>query len=353
MTNLRLKKQLHQFKAVQPSPTWLAARRAVLMTQIEAQVAEREIDTIKHRVRMFVWSIEAAFTGAVSGMAGRGAAVAALFVALTLGGSGYVLAAADSSIPGDTLYPVKLAVEDMRLKTARTQKARVALEVEFASRRLHEVQQLATRPDQGVAHATVLVAQFQDNLTKVSSATSELSLQSPDDSGEVAMLFDEKLSDYKHTLSNTSSANPELQKELRKAISSVSRAQTQTLKVIVENDEQPADIVVEKISDKIRVAEESLRIADEKLADEAVISGAGTKTSTPTVREQSAIAKVNLAEARQKISEGDYRAAVGIIDQIEDIVYEVEEAVSEQVSGEVQGATDSNESTENTSTNVE
>lgn len=350
MTNLRLKKQLQQFKAVQPSPTWLAARRAVLMSQIEAQVAEREIDTFKHRARMLVWSIEAMFTGVINGIAGRGLAVAGLLVALSLGGSGYVLAAADSSIPGDTLYPVKLAVEDMRLKTARTQKARVALEVEFASRRLYEVQQLATRPDQGVEHATVLVAQFQENLSKV-SATTALSNNSAN-SSEVALLLDEKLTDYRHALTNTTASDPELQKELRKAISTVSRAQTQTLKVIVENDEQPTDVVVEKISDKIRVAEESLRMADEKLASESTISGAGTKANA-NVREQSAIAKVNLAEARQKISEGDYRAAVGIIDQIEDIVYEVEEVVAEQATGEVKGATDSNDSTENTSTIVE
>lgn len=344
LVNHNLRKQLRQFSKVQPSPNWLAARRSVLINQITSQVAEREADGLFHRVRMFIWSIEAGVAGLFNGIAARGTAVAALFLALTLGGSGYVLAAADNSLPGESLYPVKLAIEDARISMARSQKDKVALEVEFASRRLQEVKTLAETKDLDVTHATVLVAQFQNNLTKFSDTTNELSKTSPQNGAEVAKILDGKLEDYKHTLASTTTADPVFKKELSRAISSVSRTQTQALKVIVEESEAPDQAVVDKIADKIRLAEESLREADAKLADENLFDGGGTKgtSSINEVREQSAVAKVNLAEARQKVDAGDYRAAVGIIDQIEDLVYEVEEAVDEAGASDSESV-DSNE----------
>lgn len=321
------------------------------MNQIQGQVAEREANNWLHRVRLFVWGVEAGLTGAFNGLAARGAAVAVLFFALSLGASGYVLAAAENSVPGDSLYQVKLAVEDARLSMARSQKSRVALEVEFASRRLQEVKTLAESRDEGAIHASVLVAQFQNDLNKFSVATNELSADSPESGAEVAKLIEGKLEDYRHTLASTTVTDPTLKKELNRAITTVARTQTQTLKVIVEEDETPDQSVVDKIADKIRLAEQSLRESDAKLADDNLFEGGGTKE----VREQSAIAKVNLVEARQKVDEGDYRAAVGIIDQIEDLVYGVEEAVDE-ADGQVEGVSDEveggSESEENTSTDV-
>jgi hypothetical protein len=350
LANHNLKKQLRQFSKIQPSSTWLAARRSLLMNQIESQVAERETGGLVNRIRLFIWGAEAAITGAFNGIAARGAAMAVLFLALSLGASGYVLAAAENSVPGDSLYQVKLAVEDARLSMARSQKARVALEVEFASRRLEEVKTLAESRDQGTTHASVLVAQFQNDLSKFSATTNELSQTSPESGAEVAKLLEGKLEDYKFTLSSTIASDPNLKKELNRAISSISRTQTQALKVIVEDNESPDQAVVDKIADKIRLAEESLRASDAKLADDTLFEGGGTKT----VREQSAIAKVNLVEARQKVDEGDYRAAVGIIDQIEDLVFDVEEAVDEATDDKVEGATDGSSSnkTEETTSNI-
>lgn len=348
MSNYNLKKQLRKFSAVSPSPTWLAARRNVLINQIEAQVAERELTSFKHKVRLFIWSLEAAISGLFTGIAARGTAIGALFLVLVLGSSGYVLAAANDSVPGDSLYQVKLAVEDARLNLARSPKSRVALEVEFASRRLEEVKQLSESNSDGVTHATILVAQFQDELTKVSAKTNELSQSSPQDGAEVALLLDAKLNDYKHTLAATNVTDPAFKKQVNAAISNVARAETQNLKVIVDSSDSPEQAVVEKISNKIASAEESLRQVDEKLVDEKLLDGAGTKS----VREQSAIAKVNLAEARQKVNEGDYKAAVGIIDQIEDIVYEVEAAVDESGDKAV-NPEDSNETADSASNIIE
>lgn len=348
MTNYTLKKQLKKFAVVQPSPTWLAARREVLMRQIKGQVAEREQDSAVYKLRMSLWSVEAAVASTLNTLKARAGAVAALLVVFSLSSGGYVVAAAEKSIPGQSLYQIKLAVEDMRLNMTRSQKSRVALEVEFAARRLHEVKSLAQANSLEINHASVLVAQFEDTLANASQVTAQLSADSPEVGEELAKLVDARLGDYKHTLSTTNSSDTTFNKQLNKAISSVNRTETQTLKVMVANNTIPEPAVVDKIAQKINAAELSLREADEKLAGDGLFSAGGTKGSGAIIddaRQQSAVAKINLAEARNRIEEGDYLAAVSIIGQIEDMVYEVTEAVDE--------VADSNKIDSETSTNIE
>ena len=72
----------------------------------------------------------------------RYAALAVLLVAIVLAGflgSGIVSAEA---LPGDTLYPVKLAVEKIRLQLAGDSPARLVLEEQYDDRRLDEVERL-------------------------------------------------------------------------------------------------------------------------------------------------------------------------------------------------------------------
>ncbi|MBI3971623.1 MAG: hypothetical protein HY332_10080 [Chloroflexi bacterium] len=72
--------------------------------------------------------------------------VAAAVVAFAVFGGGGAVVAAAHSLPGDTLYPIKLAVEDVRLAAARVtsgEDAQAALRNEIADRRVHEAKALA------------------------------------------------------------------------------------------------------------------------------------------------------------------------------------------------------------------
>ncbi len=62
--------------------------------------------------------------------------VAPLVVILFVGGTAYASA---NSLPGDTLYPVKRGVENVRLFVAPTQDDKLQLQEEFAQKRLDEV----------------------------------------------------------------------------------------------------------------------------------------------------------------------------------------------------------------------
>ena len=72
-------------------------------------------------------------------------AVVAVFmaIALILGSGGAVVYASQGSLPGKTLYPVKLFIEDIRLELANGPQSQLQLNLEFANRRLDEIDRLA------------------------------------------------------------------------------------------------------------------------------------------------------------------------------------------------------------------
>jgi hypothetical protein len=59
-----------------------------------------------------------------------------------LGGTAF---AAGSSIPGDPLYPVKLATEKVELSLAFSRQSKISLQAKFAGERLNELQKLAAK----------------------------------------------------------------------------------------------------------------------------------------------------------------------------------------------------------------
>ncbi len=70
---------------------------------------------------------------------------AALLVVLLFALSGGLAYAAQSALPGEPLYPSKTAVEQLQLALVQSKTDRAGLELEFAGRRVDEIQTLATR----------------------------------------------------------------------------------------------------------------------------------------------------------------------------------------------------------------
>lgn len=66
----------------------------------------------------------------------------AVFILAVLSGTAY---ASGSSIPGDTLYPVKRAVEGARLSFASTAESKAKLQVQFTEERIRELNTIETK----------------------------------------------------------------------------------------------------------------------------------------------------------------------------------------------------------------
>jgi hypothetical protein len=70
--------------------------------------------------------------------------VASIFLVVLLAGSSTV-AASSTSMPGDTLYPMKLATENVRLSLNRTNMGKARLHVALVDRRIQEIAYLARK----------------------------------------------------------------------------------------------------------------------------------------------------------------------------------------------------------------
>ncbi len=83
-----------------------------------------------------------------------------LIASLLLGGGGATVVAAQGSLPGDGLYPVKLIVEEARLALTADAQAQLNLRLELAQTRTQEMQQLAAQ-QRAIPDETALQVQTQ------------------------------------------------------------------------------------------------------------------------------------------------------------------------------------------------
>lgn len=111
------------------------------------------------------------------------AAVPVLALVMAMSSSGMALAASQTSLPGDVLYPVKRGTEQAQLIFARDAEARAQLQLSFARTRLEEIRQIAaTRPQ----HVPALVAAINVTLSQVQ-------LDAPEDSERVRREVDAEI----------------------------------------------------------------------------------------------------------------------------------------------------------------
>lgn len=144
-TNDHLERELEKLYArVPPPPRGLAAGRERMLAEaisLKAELASRGLSVgdaaetqYPQRRRKMKLFLAYKFI----------AAVTALVVGTTAAGGGVALAANDS-LPGDMLYPVKIFVEDSRLSLTADPAVQAALNLRFAAERAEEMQQLMVR----------------------------------------------------------------------------------------------------------------------------------------------------------------------------------------------------------------
>ena len=89
------------------------------------------------------------------------------------GGTGITAYAASSALPGDALYPVKTSMESARISLTGDDAAQARLYLDFAGRRLAEIQTLIQEGRTSFVAKTS--DQFKDNVEKAMDAIERLS----------------------------------------------------------------------------------------------------------------------------------------------------------------------------------
>ncbi len=322
----QLKSLKHEAKAGWISGEALADRRLELMEAIGNQEVVETNSPVYTR-----WL----FTDFISKPLAAGVAI---FV-LLLGGWMTTVSAASNSLPGDTLYQVKLVTEAAQLKLASADKKAI-LHTEFAENRLQEAVTLsaANASDQIVSNT---MNAFQSEIALAEGAVRKMQEDGHAQTVAVAYQVDQKIT----ALSNTLEANKNTESDainVQAAEQTTKDASDSVVEVMVEAHESAATAATtvsleSRFRDGITAINSRqtydlgrLAVIKAALADQAVATASGIDLSKVTSAEFTVTHATDLLpEAMDLVAQGGMRAAFDILIDINQSLENVEKSITE------------------------
>ncbi len=207
--------------AFDPRPGYISASKRRLVARIQRETARTE-----EARREKVWWRQAGLR--LKGVTMQ-LVLAALLIVVFFFTVDRVAAASVSSIPGDTFYPVKTAIEQAQLAVTFDDARAMELRIEFAHRRIAEMDQLALegRYDEILATSSAFEAQIQASLQLLA----KVEKQNPARARELANSLQTTLDEQANTLNVILSIVPEnSQAGVRQAIKATQAASSATKK---------------------------------------------------------------------------------------------------------------------------
>jgi hypothetical protein len=220
----RLKDLLDRLRPIPPrDPKAAAQRKARFMAELD------ELFTIQpHPSRQLLtgWqsifhTLKERFT--MLKLAQRTVLITLIVIGVFLIGGFSMTAAAQSALPGDALYPVKTGMEQVQLSMKTDSGAQAELYVEFAGRRLAEIEKLV---DAGrYEEVSAVAAEFQVSVQKALQAVQALAATNPTRATELAGILANRLVSYTQTLTRMIGSVPTpIQPSLQSAANSAQSA---------------------------------------------------------------------------------------------------------------------------------
>lgn len=139
-----------------------------------------------------------------------------LIAAFLLVGGGSAVAAAQNDLPGDALYGVKIATEHVRDALTLDKTKRVALDAEFAGKRLEEAEALVNKEQdaQPTEHVTEAFTRFDERVTDLRKRLADLK---DEDAAAILPGLDQAISQHEAILERLSQHDGSLEDDLNKA----------------------------------------------------------------------------------------------------------------------------------------
>jgi len=230
-----IEEKLKLLRSLKPGEDWVAKTRVELLSKVEESQARESApfqgEVFGLRLRRFLASKTCRLPSA--------ALSAALAVFLLVGTA---VSAAQSSMPGDFLYPVKIASESVVLSIApESEKAKI--EVEQAGRRLEELAEISQKLSDVEQQKKVeqLVASFEEKMKKANEHLEKIRSKEEPKKVKTAKVVNIQSEKYADVLSKVAESLPAPVKEkvsdkIAKAIDSAEKVSVSSLMVIVETD---------------------------------------------------------------------------------------------------------------------
>ncbi|MFA6254857.1 MAG: DUF5667 domain-containing protein [Patescibacteria group bacterium] len=151
-------------KEIQPRSEWLTLSRDILLQQINS----------KNQYQSVGVGLKGYFTVLAQTLSQRLVFEPAFIMLLVLGvflGSSLTINAAFYSLPGETLYPLKLTLEKTHMALVTGDENKVELKIEFAQKRVAELDKIIAQvnvdPQQKKKNIEAVVKEFKNNVVAV------------------------------------------------------------------------------------------------------------------------------------------------------------------------------------------
>ena len=288
MNNLISK--LNTLRSIEPEESWVVETRKRVLS--EAPVLDWKVTEIKSKQENKVadrffsrkqtsrdgdlsrLDLPRSSTGVMShiyaALFSKRMAVSAFSLVFVVSGGAFTVEASKSSLPGDSLYIVKIATEDVTLAVASKER-RPEIEIGQAGKRLEELSKISKKPsDSDQSKKTEqLLASFEKKVNSAQSGLTEIENNSV--KAKVAKVINVQTEKYTEVLAETKENLPDVVKnEVSEKFASVAESNEkvnfQSLAIMVEtieeNEEEKEEIVA-KVKEKIDKLEEKIIINDE------------------------------------------------------------------------------------------
>ncbi|PIS04789.1 MAG: hypothetical protein COT81_04550 [Candidatus Buchananbacteria bacterium CG10_big_fil_rev_8_21_14_0_10_42_9] len=162
MTDQKLIQKLKQLRSVKPRSEWVHLNRDFLMSEI--QVSAKTKAGLGKSLEAILEGVLGQFRHVIMQPAVAMLVMLAVFTSSTLAVNG-----AFYSLPGDSLYPVKLGLEKLQVAVNIADEEKATLRLEFARNRLNELDRLVAQNDNGELdqHVNALLSRFNQDISLV------------------------------------------------------------------------------------------------------------------------------------------------------------------------------------------
>lgn len=325
-------KKIKILENIRPNAEWKKSNRDFLMAEIRNNLGSkvvRETWASELSAIVFPWKVFRLVARPVL-------AIFAIF-SLVLG-SGISVSASQLALPGDRLYPLKIATEKFQVAMTFDKEEAAKIHVELAGKRIGEVEKIkenSDSPEAKIQKINVAVDKFQEEVAAVGNKLENLNKEVPSQTTvEVAKIVDNKASEYKEALAKTTADLPiagEAVQKINQGMNLVEEVGDKALAVIVENHVQGGAVSSE--DDVLKRVEKKIENTEAKVAQ---MEGQINSLTVPQVEQMQKAAvqvKTVLAEARTALGQKEVAVALnkameskGLVKQAEQLATEIASA---------------------------
>lgn len=290
--------KLRDLKKIEPSKEWMSGLKESLISEFkEDNLSENSIFS---QIPLFFSQR-------------RFATAFAIFLFLTIGFSTVVVNASRSSLPGDTLYPVKIIAERTRIKLVLNSQTRINLESQSYYNRIMELDTvLVMNGDVNKKEAERVAVEAQKQIISVKAQLSRVNDElSPEKAVEVAKAVSRTTSEAQKTLQVKITENNGLPitEKLNEVIEISNETEINALRILAKNANQDQSKEIARVlGGKVVITEERLKAVEEKVA--ANEESGGNQTNAVLIMDQSNKAKQVLEEVKESLNNNDLNGAL-------------------------------------------